>query len=62
MCYNNDKSISDVENVFYEDRDEAREVYEEIQGASDADWEEYEHNVEVNDELSDEDEYPPENI
>ena len=62
MCYFNEKDINDVENVFYDDREEAREIYEEIQGAADADWEEYEHNVERDDELADDDEYPPENL
>ena len=51
MC---EKSISDVENVFYNDRDEAQRIYEQVLGGSDADWEEYEINKIRNDEMTDE--------
>ena len=48
MC---NKSISDVENLFYDDREEAQRIYEKIQSVSDADWEEYESNKIRNDEM-----------
>ena len=51
MC---DKSIKDVENLFYDDREEAQRIYLKIQGVSDADWEEYEMNKIRNDEVDDE--------
>ena len=51
MC---NKSISDVESVFYDDREEAQRIYLELQGGSDADWEEYESNKIRNDEMDDE--------
>ena len=50
------KSIQDVEKLFYDDREGARQIYEEIQGVADADWEEYESNKIRNDEIIDEEE------